>query len=197
MRSFAIISNGATNAVVLIMAMSFALQARGFSRLMLVYLAVITVLLLAGMRLVRRWAYAYLRTKKGIGVQRVLVVGVGEIGQAVLRVMLARSDLGYRPVGYLDDNPQRGNVNLGRLRGLGKIENLKGAIESEDVDLVVITLPWKDHNRVMRMVEVCTRAGVAVQVVPDVFQLNLRHVNVETLMASPYLASTRNRPTTR
>lgn len=183
----AIIANGATNAVVLLMAISFMVQARGFSRLMLVYLAVTTVLLLAGVRLGRRWLYAYLRAKRGIGVQRVLVVGAGEVGQAVLRVMLARRDLGYQPVGYLDDDPSVGSVDMGRLRGLGKLENMETALRTEAVDLVVVTLPWTEHNRIMRIVALCRHAGVAVRVVPDVFQLNLQQVNVENLDGIPLL----------
>ncbi|MEM6282251.1 MAG: sugar transferase [Chloroflexota bacterium] len=182
-----IIANGVTNAIVLIMAVSFMLQVTAFSRLMLVYLAVITIVLLAGVRLARRWAYAYLRSKRGIGVQRVLIVGAGEVGQAVLRVMLARSDLGYRPVGHLDDNPAIGDVDLGRLRGLGSIDNLEDVIASEKVDLVVVTLPWTQHNRIMQIVDTCKQVRVATRVVPDVFQLNLRQLNVENLDGIPLL----------
>jgi exopolysaccharide biosynthesis polyprenyl glycosylphosphotransferase len=184
---FAIIVNGVTNAVVLIMAISFMVQAAGFSRLMLVYLALMSILLLGGIRIAQRWTYAYLRSRRGIGIQRVLIVGVGEVGQAVLRVMLARQELGYRPVGYLDDNPARGNVNLGRVRGLGGAENLEEAIMQEAVDLIVITLPWQEHQRVLHMVDICKRHGVQVRVVPDVFQLNLRQVSIENLDGIPLL----------
>jgi exopolysaccharide biosynthesis polyprenyl glycosylphosphotransferase len=138
-------------------------------------------------RLGRRWAYAYLRANRGIGVQRVLVIGGGEVGQAVLRVMLARKDLGYFPVGYLDDNPAIGDVDLGRLRGMGGTENLEGVINNERVDLVMVTLPWTEHNRIMRIVDVCKRESVALRVVPDVFQLNLRQLNVENLDGIPLL----------
>jgi exopolysaccharide biosynthesis polyprenyl glycosylphosphotransferase len=184
---FAIIANGVTNAVVLVMAISFMLQAAGFSRLMLVYLAIITIVLLSALRIGRRWTYAYLRSHRGIGIQRVLIVGAGEVGQAVLRMMLARRDLGYRPVGYLDDDPEIGGVNLGRVRGLGDVENLENVIAQEDVDLVVITLPWGEHNRTLHIVEVCNRIGIEAQVVPDVFQLNLRQVNIENLDGIPLM----------
>jgi exopolysaccharide biosynthesis polyprenyl glycosylphosphotransferase len=116
-----------------------------------------------------------------------LIVGAGEVGQAVLRMMLARRDLGYRPVGYLDDDPEIGGVNLGRVRGLGDVENLENVIAQEDVDLVVITLPWGEHNRTLHIVEVCNRIGIEAQVVPDVFQLNLRQVNIENLDGIPLM----------
>ncbi|MFZ4814157.1 MAG: sugar transferase [Phototrophicaceae bacterium] len=182
------ITNAAATGIVVIMAMSFALQARGFSRLMLLYVAVITIVLLVSLRWGRAWYYAYLRAKRGIGIRRVLVVGAQEVGQAVLRVMLARRDLGYRPVGYLDDDPLLGNVDLGRLRGLGKIDNLATAIHAESVDLVVIALPSSAQPRVSQLVDLCRQNGAEVRLVPDLFQFNLRQVHLENLDGIPLLS---------
>lgn len=180
------IINGVTNAIVITLALSFFLQPQVFSRLMLVFVAVLTVVLLALARVFQRVLEARLRAK-GIGVQRVLIVGAGEVGQAVLRTMLARKELGYLPVGYLDDDPDRGSVDLGRLRGLGDLSNLAQAIEQEAVDLVVITLKWTHHARILEMVRTCQRHRADVRVVPDVFQLNMRQVQVENLDGIPLL----------
>ncbi|MEO0563004.1 MAG: sugar transferase, partial [Chloroflexota bacterium] len=181
-----IVANGITNAVVVIMAVSFFVQVAGFSRLMLVYVAVMGVVILGGVRVWRRWMYAYLRSRRGIGLQRVVIVGAGEVGQTVLRVMLARRQLGYRPVGYLDDNPNVGEV-MGSVRGLGTISQLSEVIEKQGVDLVVITLPWTQHNQITSLVEICQQGGVEARVVPDVFQLNMRQVQIENLDGIPLL----------
>ncbi len=180
------IINGTTNATVLITAISFFLQPIAFSRLMLVYAAAFTVILLATSRVIQRLAYAHLRSK-GIGVQRVLIVGVGEAGQAVLRTMIARKELGFLPVGYLDDDPERGDVDIGRVRGLGKTNNLTQAIKQNRVNLVVITLRWEHHDRIVRLVRSAQRAGADVRVVPDVFQLNMKQLHVENLDGIPLL----------
>lgn len=181
-----IIGNGVTNATVIWMAINFVLQPLVFSRLMLVYVAVITVALLALLRAVRRVVIAHMRTK-GIGVQRVLIVGAGEVGQAVLRTMIARGELGYLPVGYVDDDPERGNVDLGRVKGLGGTKNIGKTIQNHDVALVVITLSWKYHERILELVQACRRVGCDVRIIPDVFQLNLRQVQVENLDGIPLL----------
>jgi FlaA1/EpsC-like NDP-sugar epimerase len=83
MEEVSIIVNGATNATMFIMALSFFLQPAVFSRLMLIYAAAITVVLLSLTRVIQRIMRAYLRNK-GIGMERVLIIGVGEVGQAVL-----------------------------------------------------------------------------------------------------------------
>lgn len=181
-----IIANGVANATIITMALSFVLQPLVFSRLMMIYVAAISIVLMGAARAVRAVVYARMRAQ-GIGVQRVLVVGIGDVGRAVLRTMLARKELGYKPVGYLDDNPDRGSVDLGRLRGLGSTDNLLQVLREEQVDLVVITLAWRHHELILQLIEQCRRAGVEVRVVPDVFQLNLRQVQVENLDGIPLL----------
>lgn len=178
------IVNGATNATMLIMAISFVLQPLVFSRLMLVYAAAFTVILLAVARLLQRIVWSHLRSK-GIGVQRVLIVGAGDVGQAVLRALLARKELGYVPVGYVDDD--FGKVDLGRVRGLGNLDKMKAVIKAQDVHLVVITLDWEQHERIIKLVRAARSAGAAVRVVPDVFQLNMRQVQIENLDGIPLL----------
>lgn len=180
------IINGVANATIVLVAVSFFLQPLVFSRLMLIYAAAFAMILLSVARILQRVLQAYLRAK-GIGIERVLIIGVGEAGQAVLRTMIARRELGYRVVGYLDDKPERGNVDLGRVRGLGNIERLDEVIVQEAVDLVVITLRWKYHDRILELIEICQRKGVNVRVVPDVFQLNTRQVQIENLDGIPLL----------
>ncbi|MEP7294142.1 MAG: sugar transferase, partial [Chloroflexota bacterium] len=180
------IINGVTNATVVTLAISFFFQPLVFSRLMMVYVAVVTILLLAGARVIRRIVYASLR-ERGIGVQRVLVVGAGEIGGSVLRTMFARKEQGYVPVGYLAQDPNQARTDLGRVKGLGGIDNLEAVLRDQDVDHVVITLPWAFHDQIVRLIQVCKNASVEVSVVPDVFQLNLRQVLVENLDGIPLL----------
>jgi exopolysaccharide biosynthesis polyprenyl glycosylphosphotransferase len=180
------IINGVASATVVLMAISFVFQPLVFSRLMLIYAAVLTVLLLAISRIVRRLVYARLRAQ-GIGIQRALVIGVGDAGRSVLRTMIARKSLGYVPVGYLDDDPTRGSVDLGRVRGLGGTDQLAQVLRDEQVDTVIITLPWAHHDKIVRLVEICQKARVETSVVPDVFQLGMRQVQVENVDGIPLL----------
>jgi exopolysaccharide biosynthesis polyprenyl glycosylphosphotransferase len=178
--------NGAMSSTLLLMAISFVAQPLVFSRLMMIYVAALTIVLLALARVIRRAIQANLRAQ-GIGVERVLVVGAADTGRAVLRTMIARKELGYYPVGYLDDDPNLGTVDLGRMKGLGDVKRLEQTIYEQNVDTVVITLPWDRRGDIMEMVELCQTMSVAVHVVPDVFQLNLRQVQVENLDGIPLL----------
>ncbi|QPC84452.1 sugar transferase [Phototrophicus methaneseepsis] len=181
-----LIGNGVAFGTVILLAVFFVFQPLVTSRLMLIYVAAISVAMLSLARLVRRWVLAYLRNK-GIGVQRVLIVGMGDTGQAVLRAILARTELGYKVVGYLDDNPRKGDVDIGRVPGLGNTRNLRAAIRTHGVDIVISTLRWKHYDLILETARICRQTGVEVRLVPDIFQLNMRQVQVETLDGIPLL----------
>lgn len=180
------ILNGVTNATVVLLAISFVLQPLVFSRLMIMYAAAITIALLSLTRVARRVLQASLRAR-GIGVQRVLVVGAGEIGRSVLRTMVARRDQGFLPIGYLGENDEDGGVDLGRVKGLGGFDNLARVLREQHVDHVVITLAWTHHDQILKMIRACQQRDVEVSVVPEVFQLNLKQVQVENLDGIPLL----------
>ncbi len=182
----AIIAGAVASATVILLSLYFMLRPEVTSRLMLLYVAALTVLLQATLRLLRRLALAYLRAR-GIGVQRVLIVGMGETGQAVLRVMISRRELDFHVVGYLDDVPERGQVDLGRVPGLGDLSNLRHSLQQRRVDLVVITLRWNHYERIQEIARLCREQNVDVRMVPDIFQLNLRQVQVENLDGIPLL----------
>src|SRR5690606_24168770 len=118
-----IIVNGVSSSTVLLMAVSFVIQPLVFSRLMIIYVAAITIVLLSLLRMVRRIIYARLRAR-GIGVRRVLVVGAGDVGKAVMRTMIARREFGYLPVGYLTEDSSQPQVDIGRIRALGTLDDL-------------------------------------------------------------------------
>ncbi len=181
-----VILNGAAQGLVVVMALSFALQPLVFSRLLLGYGAGFSVLLLGAARLVYRGIRQRQR-RRGIGVERVLVVGAGEIGRAVLRNILARPDLGYQVVGFVDDDPERGGTDIGRLRGLGSLANLPTVVREEKVDMVIITLSWEHQRAILDVVRECANHAVQVRIVPDLFQLKLSQVQVESLEGIPLL----------
>lgn len=181
-----LIGSSVTVSIVIVLAMFFILQPWVTSRLMLIYVAALTFSFGALSRLIRRWALAWLR-HRGIGIRRALIVGMGDVGQAVLGIMLARPELGYKPVGFLDDQPDKGNVSLGRVTALGDTSRLLSVIRSQGVDTVILTFRWKHYDRIQQLADICRATGTDLRIVPDVMQLNMRQVQVENLDGIPLL----------
>jgi exopolysaccharide biosynthesis polyprenyl glycosylphosphotransferase len=176
------ITNATTTVVVILIAGTFILQPLVYSRLLLLEVGVITIVLLSGARLVRRGLAATLR-RRGVGVDRVLIVGAGEIGRAVMRNLVARPELGYQVVGFIDDDLSRGD--LGRFRALGGLDNIMAVLKAERLDEVIITLPWTYHRTIMGLVRSCESVGVRARVVPDLFQLSLSRVDFDDMGGVP------------
>ena len=109
-----IILNGTTTAILLVMAITFFVRPLVFSRALYVYAALLIDFFLAVSRAFQRMTYAYWR-QHGKGVDRVLIVGAGEIGRALMRNIVAKPDLAYQVIGFVDDDPQRGCTDIGRF----------------------------------------------------------------------------------
>lgn len=178
--------NGTTSSILIVMAITFFIQPLVYSRGVLVLAGFIIVAFLSLARLIWHEVEALLR-KRGIGVEYVLIVGAGEVGRAVMRSILADPTLGYQILGYVDDDPNKGDGSLGRFRGLGGIDKLPDLIASEQVDEVFVTLPWMYHRKIMQIVDQCERKDIRVRVVPDVFQQRLHSVDLETLSGIPLI----------
>ncbi len=176
------IGNATTTVVVILIATTFISLL--YSRLLLLEAGVITIALLSAYRLLWRMAAANLR-RRGVGVDRVLIVGAGELGRAVMRNLVARPELGYRVVGFVDDDLSKGD--LGRFKALGGLESIGGVVKGERVDEVIITLPWTYHRTIMGLVRSCESLGVRARVVPDVFQLSLNRVDMDDLGGIPLM----------
>ena len=189
------IASSVAVSIVVVLAMFFILQPTATSRLMLIYVAALTLVFGAISRLIRRWTLAYFR-HRGIGIQRALIVGMGEIGQDMLGTMLARPELGYRPIGFLDDDPEKRGADVGRVGALGGTDELESIIGRHKVDTVIISFGWKHYDRIEALSEVCRKTGADLRIVPELMQLSIRQVQVENLDGIPLLGFGAQRPFT-
>ena len=138
-------------------------------------------------RLVRRWSLSVLY-RRGVGVDRAIVVGTGENGRSVIRTLLARPDLGFAVVGYLDDDQGDHNAGLGRIPRLGQIDDLaQRLVEYQPVHTVFVALPGEMQPQLLRLLQICRQQEVRALVVPDLLQLSLNRVEFSNMAGVPVL----------
>ncbi len=181
------IINGTTTGLAVMIIGVFFWRPLFYSRLIFAYTAVLIVLFLVLERLGLRALLAYLR-RHGLGVSRVLIVGAGELGRMIMRNVMVNPALGYRIVGFVDDNPSKRATDIGPFRALGDLEHLPEILKREHVDEVIITLPWQYYRRIMRIMAESERVGVRARLVPDLFQLRLGQVEVNSLNGIPLIS---------
>ncbi len=132
---------------------------------------------------IQRWLQS-----RGVGAERVLIVGTGEVGRMILQKMQQTPGLGYQVVGFADSgaNGAASERVLG-LPVLGHIEDLPRIIEDEDIQEVVIGLPEATHQELVGIISMCEREKVSIRVFPDVFQIMASEVTISDLAGLPLL----------
>jgi exopolysaccharide biosynthesis polyprenyl glycosylphosphotransferase len=182
------IASATTIGVVSLITVNLVFRPLLYSRLLFLYTAILVVLLLGISRFVISLIRGYLR-RHGIGVQRVVLIGAGDVGRMVMRTIAARPGLGYELVGFLDDNPTKGSTDIGRFKALGSVDNFTQVRDSFKIDLAIICLPWQSHRTVARLLNECDQGNIKAQVVPDLFQLTKNQMQVEEINGIPLIST--------
>jgi exopolysaccharide biosynthesis polyprenyl glycosylphosphotransferase len=181
-----LLTGTATGIILVVFVIVFFFRPLLYSRLVFFYAGILITALLGLLRVVRRSVQRYLR-KRGQGVDRLLIVGVGEVGRTVMRNVVAQPALGYQVVGFVDDDPEKGVTDIGRFRALGDTSNIPRLVRELDVDEVIVTLPWMYHRKIVSIVAQCERERVRVRIVPDLFQMTLSHLDTEDFGGIPMI----------
>ncbi len=124
-----------------------------------------------------------------VGVDRVLLIGAGDVGRMVMRTVAARPDYGYQLVGFLDDNPAKSENDIGPFKALGPVDNLGESLDTLHIDTVIICLPWQSHRMIQRLLRSCEQRNVRAQVVPDLFQATMNQVYVDDFNGIPLIGT--------
>ena len=122
----------------------------------------------------------------------VLIVGAGDGGRLLLREILRNPDLGYRPVGFVDDDERKQRLQVDRgIEVLGSSYELGRVLDDVEPDEVLIAIPSAPGTLRARVVSACRARGVPVRTMPTVFELlqngsqlvrQVREVRVEDVL---------------
>jgi exopolysaccharide biosynthesis polyprenyl glycosylphosphotransferase len=183
---YRLMTGTATGIILAVFVIVFLFRPLFYSRLIFFYASVLITIMLSAVRLVKRAIRNRLR-QKGLGVDRLLIVGAGEVGRAVMRNIVAQPALGFHVVGFVDDDPDKGSTDIGRFKALGNTANIPNLVKEMAIDEVIITLPWMYHRKIVSIIAQCEREQVRVRIVPDIFQMTLSHLDVEDLGGIPMI----------
>jgi exopolysaccharide biosynthesis polyprenyl glycosylphosphotransferase len=122
--------------------------------------------------------------QRGIGVARTLVVGDNTVGRMIMQALAGRPHLGFEVAGFLATH---GDADFGRFRRLGTPDELERVIHQERIAQVVIALPSTSHEAIMRIVNHCRRDGVQFRLVPDLYEVSLGRLDIDTVSGIPLI----------
>ncbi len=173
-------------ALATLLLIGIATFSRGFdySRAVLVlFFATDVLLVFAGRTAIRR--YLEEAWRHGYGVRRVLVVGAGRLGRAVVDKLADHPEGGLRSVGFVDDDPAKRATSYRGVPVVGGTAEAARIVEEKRVDAVFLALPLEAHRTMLSVLKDVARTVADVRVVPDLLQHITFRAGVEDLDGLP------------
>ncbi len=155
-----------------------------YPRLMMVYVWILTIILTSLGRVVQSRVQLALQAR-GWGEHKILIVGAGEVGRMVMQQIKRSPSLGYRVVGFVDDDAPTQTVQ--GVPVLGQVDDIPELTVTEKVDEVIVVMPEATHHEILKVVSKCDRSRVAIKVFPNVFQIMASEVSIGDLGGLPLL----------
>jgi len=127
---------------------------------------------IAGSRLIARSVFE--RPTPGRLVARgkeVLVIGAGEAARDTIREMHRNPQLGYTPIGLVDDDPRKKNIRIHGVRVLGTTADLPHLLRDNRPDEILIAVPSASGEFRRSVVTTTRELGVPVKTLPGLHEL--------------------------
>ncbi|MEM7126568.1 MAG: undecaprenyl-phosphate glucose phosphotransferase [Chloroflexota bacterium] len=124
---------------------------------------------------------------RGIGDDRVLVVGAGEIGNMLVQKIVGSPKLGYQAVGIIDEEGYQKVDSVLNVPILGRLVDIPQVIDAYQIDEVIVGLPESHSQDLVRIIGLCEREKVGIRIFPDVFQIMATEVSIGDLSGLPLL----------
>ena len=111
----------------------------------------------------------------------VMVIGAGEAARVILREYLSPNAPSGRVVCLIDDNEAKKGKILEGVTVVGNRYDIQEMVRKYRVDEIVYAIPTSDGQTRREILEICSRTGCEVKVLPGVYQLVNGQVSVNTL----------------
>ncbi len=149
-----------------------------------------TILILGGLRILIRLYFEEFRTAEAGRMKRILIVGAGNAGEALLREIHRMRVAEYEVFGFIDDDPNKKGTNIHGIPILGPVEQLPEICKERNIEEIAIAIPSASHSERMRIVRVCEGIKIKFHTVPSITDIasgklqvsQIREVDINDLL---------------
>ncbi len=121
-------------------------------------------------------------TSKNIETNRIIVIGAGAGGRILLNAFDSEKNNGrVSLIGFVDDNPNKKNMYLSKVKVLGRVEDLPKLIKGNNVNMVTIAIPSLSKKRLREIVTLLEKSKVRVTTMPSLEEIVAGNITVEKL----------------
>ena len=116
----------------------------------------------------------YIREKHSGNKKRVLIIGAGAAGTMVARQLRQNLDVDLYPVGFIDDDPRKQNMEILGLPVIGGREKIEETVQKLAIDNIIIAIPSLCRKELNLIVNECNKTKAKAKIVPMLEDLNDR-----------------------
>ena len=169
--------------LVLVAFMEFFFRSFEFSRLVIVYFWVLSIVTVSLSRAVFREALRVAR-RGGYNLRYAVIVGSGELAETVIDRLRLRPDVGIHVLGVVGDDKE----GLGpHTKWLGSYADLRTVLDAQTMDHVILALPHEDVARLPMLLSEIGDDPVTIHVVPDIIRFASLRGGVEEFEGVPFI----------
>lgn len=110
-----------------------------------------------------------------------LIIGAGVAGKELLEHLISRETLGYKVVGFIDDNKLIQGKKINNIVVVGKTNQLEKLIEGYEIGIVFIAIPSAQGSLIRSIINSCQRAKVSFRIVPRTLDIVQGKVKFESV----------------
>lgn len=134
--------------------------------------------------MLRHWKQKQYR--RGIGVTRVIVIGVGRMARRAARHIKRHPHGGFQFLGYVDHHHKRRlNSRLLDDPVLGQLSDIHNILQRERVNEVFLAVPSLSQEEILTLVTECEHSGVEFKIVGKLFEVISSQVQIDEIDEIP------------
>ncbi len=126
--------------------------------------------------------------------QNTVIVGGGDVGQLIGRKLLSHPEYGLHLVGFVDADPREGRSDIGRLRVLGRPEELCDIVRRYDVERVIFAFSRQHDMETVALIRELKQFDLQIDIVPRGFEVVGPRVGIHTVEGVPLMGLPPTRP---
>jgi len=124
---------------------------------------------------------------KGLYQKKIIIAGAGDLGISLAKRMSSHPELGFNILGFLDDDPEKANMEYMEIPVIGKLKDFPKITSQQKIDQLFIALPLRAYHKTLSLIKHANREAIDIRYVPDLFQFVVLKTGLEELDGIPII----------
>ena len=113
--------------------------------------------------------------------KRVLIIGAGEAGNAIIKEIVNSRYVNMEIVGIIDDDKVKHGKFLHGIKVIGDRNDIVNVAETYRVDEIIIAMPTVSAMETKKILDICKQTGCELKRLPGIFQLVNGEISISKL----------------